>query len=58
MYNVVKVFGDYREIIDNKGKPNRYGDPKLFKTRAEAQKWIDRKSYVGMSYSYEIKRGE
>lgn len=54
MYKVVKVDGWLRQQICTDGKANKYGNPKLFKTEREAQKWIDKESYKGMSYSYEI----
>jgi len=48
----------YQAIIDKTGKPNKYGEKKLFKTRKEAQSWIEKKSYWGMSYHYELKKVE
>ena len=48
----------YRAIIDKTGKPNKYGEKKLFKTKKEAQQWIDRKSYFGMPHYYELKKVE
>ena len=53
-YIVVEVDGHLRSAIDEKGKPNKYGRPKLFKTRKDAEKWVERKSYPGMSWRYEI----
>lgn len=55
-YIVYCVGGWYRAIIDTSGQPNKYGKPKLFKTKKAAQEWINRKSYKGMTESYEIKR--
>ena len=58
MYYVVYVDESghgYRAIIDKTGVPNKYGDWKLFRTRKQAQQWIDRKSYPMMSYHYEIR---
>ena len=43
MYRIVKVDGAIRQSIDKTGVPNRYGEPKLFKTKKDAQKWIDKK---------------
>ena len=40
--------------INKKGRPDKYTSPKLFKTREEAQAWIDKHSYKGMSWKYEI----
>lgn len=54
MYKVVKVDGWLRQQICTDGKASKYGKAKLFKTEKEAQKWIDEKSYKGMSYKYEI----
>lgn len=54
MYKVVKVDGWQRQQIDTTGKPNRYGKPKLFNTKKDANKWIEKESYRGMSYKYEI----
>lgn len=58
MYRIVKVDGAIRQSIDKTGVANRYGEPKLFKTKKEAQQWIDKKSYWGMSFTYEIKKVE
>lgn len=58
MYRIVKVDGAIKQSIDKTGVPNRYGEPKLFKTKKDAQKWIDKKSYWGMSFYYEIKETE
>ena len=59
MYKVIKVIdGWHRQQIDVNGVPNRYGNPKLFKTKKEAQQWIDKESYWGMSFIYEIKKVE
>lgn len=54
MYKIIEVDIGIRSQIDTKGKPNKYGEPKLFKTVKEAQKWIDRKTYRGMTLQYEI----
>ena len=40
--------------INDKGQPSRYEDLKRFKTRKDAQRWIDRHTYAGMSFKYEI----
>lgn len=58
MFCVVEVDGFIRSCIDEKGKPNKYGKPKLFKTKKEAEKWIERSSYPGMSWKYEIEEME
>lgn len=43
-----------RQIIDETGVPNRYGKPKLFKTKKDAKAWVERKSYWGMTSRYVI----
>lgn len=48
----------YQAIIDKAGKPNKYGERKIFKTKKDAQAWIDKKSYWGMSFHYELKKVE
>ena len=53
MYKVVKVSGFMREAIDTKGKANKYGEPKKF-TLEDAEKFIKKNSYAGMSFKYEI----
>ena len=58
MYKVVKVDSWLRQQICIDGKASKYGKPKLFKTEKEAKKWIDKKSYNGMSYSYEIVKAD
>lgn len=54
MFKIVYVDGIYRAIIDTKNTVNKYGKPRLWKTREEAQHWIDNHSYKGMSFHYEI----
>lgn len=53
-FKIVEVDGFMRTAICKDGKANKYGEPKLFKTLREAQNWIDKHSYVGMSFKYEI----
>lgn len=48
MFHVCKVDGFIHSAIDVKGKPNKYGKPKDFKTKSEAEKWIKKHSYKGM----------
>lgn len=52
-YIIVKVNGKIREIIDESGKANKYGKAKLF-TMDDAEKFIKKNTYVGMSCKYEI----
>lgn len=57
-FYVVKVDGPkYRAAIDIHGEANRYGEPKRFDTRKQAERWIEKRSYPGMSWTYEIKEG-
>ena len=53
-FKIVEVDGFIRAAICKNGKADKYGEPKLFKTYREAQKWIDKHSYVGMSFKYVI----
>lgn len=53
-YVVVEVDGLIRSCINRKGQADKYSPPKLFGTRKEAQDWIDKHSYKGMSCRYEI----
>ena len=48
------VDGIFRASIDIKGKANQYGKPKDFETKADAEAWIKKHSYNGMSWKYEI----
>lgn len=43
------------QIIDKKGKPNKYGEPKIFESMGAAINWCDRHTYGGMSHYYKIK---
>ena len=54
MYHVVEIDGFIHSAINEKGKPDKYTKPKDFKTKKDAQKWIDKHSYPGMSERYEI----
>lgn len=54
MYIVVEINGHWHAQIDKTGHANKYGEPKLFKSRKEAQAWVERHSYKGMSFRYEI----
>ena len=55
MFKIIYVDGIYRASIDKKNTINKYGEPRLWKTREEAEHWIERHSYKGMSFRYEIK---
>ena len=54
MYKVVIVDGWLRVQIDVSGKPNKYGKPKAFPTKTDAQNYINKRSYKGMRWKYEI----
>lgn len=58
MFYVVKIDGIVRNWIDTTGKANKYGKPKLFKTEKDAEAWIARRTYKGMTHKYEIRRFE
>ena len=53
-YYVVEVDGIIKSYICKNNKADKYGEPKLFETKERAQEWIDRHSYKGMSWKYEI----
>ena len=55
MFKIIYVDGIYRACIDKKNTVNKYGEPRLWKTREEAKHWIEAHSYKGMSFNYEIK---
>lgn len=55
MYYIVKHDGEINAIIDEKGQANKYGNRKIFQTMADARKWILKRTYKGMSHSYEVK---
>lgn len=55
MFYIVEIDGKVRQIIDINGHPNKYGQAKLFKTRADAECWTLKHSYKGMTHRYEIK---
>lgn len=54
MYIIVECDGYIRSAIDVRGQANKYGEPKKFKTKKDAQAWIKKHSYGGMSFHYEI----
>lgn len=56
-YIIVENDGFIRNAIDTKNKPNKYGTPKLF-TYEEAERWIERRTYKGMSVHYTIEPAE
>lgn len=58
MWYIVEVDGYWRACICKNNKADKYGEKKLFPTKKKAQEWIDRHSYAGMSWKYEIKKEE
>ena len=58
MYYIIEVDGFLRTPIAKSGKPERYEEPKYFKTLKDAKKWVERHTYGGMSFRYEIKKVE
>mgnify|MGYP003392950764 FL=1 len=54
-YYIVEHDGIVNQIIDKTGKPNKFGDPKIFESMADARKWILKRTYKGMTHSYEVK---
>jgi hypothetical protein len=56
MFNIIEVDGIIRSCICKNNKADKYGEPKNFKTRKDAEKWIEKHSYKGMSFKYEIKK--
>ena len=54
MYIVVWVDGYYRAAVNTKGKPDKYGTPKKFKRELDAENWIAKHNYSGMSFHYEV----
>ena len=53
-YKVVEIDGIWRAAVCKNNKADKYGDPKIFETRKAAEKWIEKHSYTGMSFKYEI----
>lgn len=55
-YIIIEVDGPYRWPISAvTGKADPYTPPRTWNTRKEAEEWIRRRSYKGMSWHYEIK---
>lgn len=53
-YNVVEVDGIIRSCICKNNKADKYGIPKDFITIKDAEEWIKRHTYKGMTGKYEI----
>ena len=54
MYRVVEVDGIIRACICKNNAADKYGIPKNFETKEDAQNWINCHTYKGMSFKYEI----
>lgn len=54
MYRIVEVDGKIRAYICKNNKADRYGDPKEFNSVSDCMKWIDKHTYKGMSFKYEV----
>ncbi len=54
MYGIIWTDGQIRESIDEHGKANKYGKPKMVGTYKQAKSWVDKHSYKGMSFRYVI----
>lgn len=52
MYKVVQIDMSIPYPINKKGQPDKYSEPKKFETKKDAEKWIERHSYTGMSWKY------
>lgn len=42
--------------INSKGQGDKYSPPKEFKTKKDAERWIEKHTYRGMSFRYEIRK--
>ena len=58
MYKIIEIDGIIRSCICKNNKADKYGDTKYFNSIEDAQKWIDKHTYKGMSVKYEIKEAE
>ncbi len=56
MYRIIEVDGIIRAYICKDNKADKYGTPKEFKTLKDAKKWIEKHSYGGMSFKYEVEK--
>lgn len=54
MFYIVEHDMKVHQIIDTKGKANKYGKAKLFDTAGDALKWLS-KHYKGSLATYEVK---
>lgn len=54
VYIIIKIDGRIRTKLETNNKFGKYGTAKLFKSRKEADKWILKHSYNGMSWKYEV----
>ena len=49
MFYIIEHDMKVHQIIDTKGKPNKYGKAKLFNTAGDAARWLSRR-YKDSSY--------
>lgn len=54
MFRIIEVDGIIRSCICKNNKADKYGEPKNFETQKDAEEWIKKHTYKGMSHSYEI----
>ena len=52
MYKIIEIDGKVHQHIAKNNKPDKYAEPKLFKTYEDAEKWIwrHRNKYIPVSY--------
>ena len=55
-YRIIEIDGIIRAYICTNNKADKYGTPKEYKKLKDAKQWIERHSYGGMSFKYEIER--
>ena len=54
VYRVVEIEGPIRTYICKNNKADKYDIPKNFKNTKDAEKWIEKHIYKGMSHRYEV----
>lgn len=53
-YMIIEIDGKIRAPINKKGQSSRYEEPKKFDSISKAKQWIEKHTYKGMSYKYEV----
>lgn len=53
-YKIIEIDGIWRAAICKNNKADKYGVPKIFESKKAAANWIEKHSYKGMSFKYEI----